>query len=126
MNKSIYSTMDSPIGRLLLVGVERAGSVLLDAVRFTDDPTVHNGESLEPVRAQLAAYFDGSSTRFDVAVTDRGTPFQQRVWAELDAIPYGSTITYGELAARVGAGRDRIRAVAAAVGANPLLVVRPC
>jgi methylated-DNA-[protein]-cysteine S-methyltransferase len=122
----LKSTMDSPIGRLLLIGVERNGTVLLDSVRFTDDSTVHNGESLADVRAQLDAYFAGSRTAFDVHHTDRGTPFQQRVWAEVDAIPYGSTITYGELAARVGAGRDRVRAVAAAVGANPLLVVRPC
>ena len=126
MNEKTYSTMDSPIGRLLLTGVERNGSVLLDSVRFTDDSTVHNGESLAAARAQLHAYFAGSLEAFDVAHTDRGTPFQQRVWAEVDAIPYGSTITYGELATRVGAGRDRIRAVAAAVGANPLLVVRPC
>jgi methylated-DNA-[protein]-cysteine S-methyltransferase len=48
------------------------------------------------------------------------------VWAAVAAIPYGSTISYGELAARVGVSRDRIRAVAAAVGANPLLILRPC
>jgi methylated-DNA-[protein]-cysteine S-methyltransferase len=61
-----------------------------------------------------------------VPYTERGTPFQRRVWAEVERIPYGSTISYGELAERVGAPRDRIRAVAAAVGANPLLIVRPC
>lgn len=126
MNEYIFSTMDSPIGRLLLTGVECDGSVLLDSVRFTDDPTVHNGESFAEARAQLADYFAGSPTTFDVPHTDRGTPFQQRVWAELDAIPYGTTVTYGELATRLGVGRDRIRAVAAAIGANPLLVVRPC
>src|SRR5262245_55535863 len=125
MNEKTYSTMDSPIGRLLLTGVERNGSVMLDSVRFTDDSSVHNGESLADVRAQLDAYFAGALEHFDVPHTDRGTPFQQRVWTEVDAIPYGSTVTYGELATRVGVGRDRIRAVAAAVGANPLLVVRP-
>ena|SRR5256885_600415 len=126
MNEQICSTMDTPVGRLLLTGVEHDGSVLLDSVRFTDESVVHNGESLAGVRAQLEAYFAGSAEGFTVAHTDRGTPFQQRVWAEVDAIPYGSTMTYGELAARVGVARDRIRAVAAAVGANPLLVVRPC
>src|SRR2546430_10238545 len=126
MDKKTYSTMDSPVGRLLLTGVERDGAVLLDSVRFTDGPVVHNGHELDDVRDALEAYFGGSPASFRVAHTDRGTPFQQRVWAELERIPFGRTVTYGELATRVGAGRDRVAAVAAAVGANPLLGGRPC
>jgi methylated-DNA-[protein]-cysteine S-methyltransferase len=75
---------------------------------------------------QLRAYLAGERRSFDLPHGAAGTPFQERVWAALDAIPYGQTITYGALAERVGAPRDRIRAVAAAVGANPLLIVRPC
>jgi methylated-DNA-[protein]-cysteine S-methyltransferase len=120
-----YTTVDSPIGRLLLTG----DGVLLDSITFAD--TVPNGhidapDAFADVSRQLAAYFAGDITEFTVAHTDRGTEFQRSVWAAVEAIPYGSTISYGELAARVGAPRDRIRAVAAAIGANPLLVLRPC
>jgi methylated-DNA-[protein]-cysteine S-methyltransferase len=127
MNNVHTTTMDSPIGRLLLVGSETQAGLALDSVSVTDE--VHNGQSdpeFETIVRQLESYFSGSRQAFDVAHTDRGTPFQQRVWAAVEAIPYGTTVTYGQLAASVGASRDRIRAVAAAVGANPLLVVRPC
>jgi methylated-DNA-[protein]-cysteine S-methyltransferase len=124
MTEKFDTTMDSPIGRLRLVGRDAGEHVVLDSVSFTD-AEVHNGP-LDGVARQLRAYFAGQLTRFDVPHTERGTEFQRRVWAAVDAIPYGTTISYGELARRVGAPRDRVRAVAAAVGANPLLVVRPC
>jgi methylated-DNA-[protein]-cysteine S-methyltransferase len=124
-----YTTVDSPAGRLLLAGVAGRDGTVLDTITFAD--TIPSGHVAEPaafaeVTRQLAAYFAGSLTGFALAHTDRGTPFQNSVWAAVEAIPYGETISYGELADRVGAPRDRIRAVAAAVGANPLLVVRPC
>ena len=56
----------------------------------------------------------------------RGTEFQQRVWRELDSVPYGTTTTYGQLAARLEVPRDRIQALGAAIGANPLAIIRPC
>lgn len=123
---TVHTTMDSPIGRLLLAGAETVEGVVLDSI--TVDDGVHSGQSagFEEIVRQLAAYFAGTTESFDVPHTERGTPFQQRVWAAVDEIPYGTTISYGSLAASVGAPRDRIRAVAAAVGANPLLVVRPC
>jgi methylated-DNA-[protein]-cysteine S-methyltransferase len=129
MNRTtVYTTMDSPVGRLLLTGVLEDNYLLLDSISFDTVPSegwvVPGAFAL--VERQLAAYFAGEATEFDVAHTDRGTPFQKSVWAAVAAIPYGSTISYGELAARVGAQRDRFRAVAAAVGANPLLVLRPC
>ena len=55
-----------------------------------------------------------------------GSAFREKVWAALDDIPYGTTATYGEIAARIGAPRAAVRAVGGAIGANPLLVVRPC
>ena len=124
MTEKLDTTMDSPIGRLRLTGRESRGNVVLDSVSFTDSG-VHSGP-LDGVAGQLRAYFAGELTRFDVPHTERGTEFQRRVWAAVDAIPYGTTVSYGELARRFGAPPERVRAVAAAVGANPLLVVRPC
>ena len=124
MNENLDTTMDSPIGRLRLTGRESGGNVVLDSVSFTDTD-VHSGP-LDHVAGQLRAYFAGELTRFDVPHTERGTEFQRRVWAAVDAIPYGTTMSYGQLARRVGAPPERVRAVAAVVGANPLLVVRPC
>jgi methylated-DNA-[protein]-cysteine S-methyltransferase len=124
-----YTTVDSPLGDLLLVGERHADGVVLTSVSFSNRPqpgwTPDPAAFAEATR-QLRAYFDGSLTRFDLPTASGGTPFQRRVWAALETIPYGTTTTYGELAAKVGAPRDRIRAVGAAIGANPLLVVRPC
>jgi methylated-DNA-[protein]-cysteine S-methyltransferase len=111
-----YTTMDTPMGRLVLEG----DGTRVVSIAF-EDPTAFAAE-----RAQLREYFDGERTSFDLDVAPGGTPFQQRVWDAVDEIPYGRTTTYGQLAERIGAPRDRIRAVGAAVGANPLLVVRPC
>lgn len=55
-----------------------------------------------------------------------GSDFQRRVWKALENIPYGTTLSYGEVAARIGASRAAVRAVGTAIGANPLLIVRPC
>ncbi len=74
---------------------------------------------------QLGEYFAGRRTHFDVPLAPQGTSFQLRVWAELRRIPYGQTISYGELARRVGLPRAA-RAVGAANGANPLPIIVPC
>jgi methylated-DNA-[protein]-cysteine S-methyltransferase len=76
-------------------------------------------------RAQLAAYFAGELTAFDLPLAARGTPFQERVWRALREIPYGATVSYGELARRLGDPRAT-RAVGAANGRNPLSIVVPC
>jgi methylated-DNA-[protein]-cysteine S-methyltransferase len=80
---------------------------------------------LGPVRAQLEEYFRGERRSFDVPLALRGTPFQLRVWAELQRIPYGTTISYGELARRLG-NPNLSRAVGAANGANPISIIVPC
>ena len=82
-------------------------------------------EAFADAAGQLGAYFAGERTGFDLDLAPRGTPFQQRIWRALDSVRYGTTITYGELAAQLGVPRDRIVALGAAVGANPLLIVRP-
>ncbi|MEP6802022.1 MAG: methylated-DNA--[protein]-cysteine S-methyltransferase [Acidobacteriota bacterium] len=77
------------------------------------------------VRLQLSEYFSGRRTSFDLPLAPRGTEFQQRVWAELVRIPFGTRATYGELARRIGRPAAS-RAVGAANGANPIAIVIPC
>jgi methylated-DNA-[protein]-cysteine S-methyltransferase len=81
--------------------------------------------ALAGVRLQLEEYFAGTRTAFDLPVAPAGTPFQQRVWDELQRIGYGETITYGELAARIGRVGSA-RAAGSANGANPVSIVIPC
>lgn len=90
-----------------------------DAVEAVENPIVAEA------RRQLAEYFAGTRREFELPVRVGGTPFQRQVWAELCRIPYGETITYGELARRIGRP-TACRAVAAACGANPLCIVVPC
>ena len=134
---TLYTTTQSPLGELLLAGAaDSDGPAVLTSVSFTSSVSfagagaVTGGRqapgAFESAIQQLAAYFAGDLRDFDLARADGGSPFQRRVWNAVDAIAYGSTVTYGEIAARIGAPRDRIRAVAAAIGANPLLIVRPC
>jgi methylated-DNA-[protein]-cysteine S-methyltransferase len=129
---SIYQTLDSPVGQLLLVGDPARDGVTLTSLSMTghrDAPQpdwLRAPESFAEVTRQLEAYFAGERTIFDLDLAPRGTPFQQRIWRALDSVRYGTTITYGELAAQLGVPRDRIVALGAAVGANPLLIIRPC
>ena len=75
--------------------------------------------------AQLAEYFDGDRTEFDVSLDAVGTDFQQAAWDALRTIPYGTTVSYGEQAQRMG-DRRKARAVGAANGRNPISIVVPC
>ena len=131
---SIYLTQSSPVGELLLVGDQTKDGVVLTSVSMTGrryTPRSQPGwrrapEAFAEVTCQLEAYFAGELTAFDLELAPWGTPFQQRIWQALDSVRYGTTITYGKLAAQLGVPRDRIVALGAAVGANPLLIVRPC
>lgn len=82
-------------------------------------------EQLRPYTKEIQAYLEGQSTAFTVAIDLYGTPFQQRVWQELQALIYGQTVTYTEIAERIGKPKS-VRAVASAIGANPVLFVVPC
>jgi methylated-DNA-[protein]-cysteine S-methyltransferase len=129
-----YMMTKSPVGELLLAGEETTDGVALTSVsmsgqRYASVPRDDwrlSPEAFADAVSQLEAYFAGDLTVFDLDLAPRGTPFQQRIWRALDSIRYGTTITYGELAAQLGVPRDRIVALGAAVGANPLLIVRPC
>ncbi|MEO8486113.1 MAG: methylated-DNA--[protein]-cysteine S-methyltransferase [Betaproteobacteria bacterium] len=80
---------------------------------------------LRDAARQLDEYFDGQRTRFDLALDPTGTPFQRSIWRTIAAVPSGSTITYGELARRVGKPSS-VRAAGAATGRNPISIVVPC
>ncbi|MFE0105854.1 methylated-DNA--[protein]-cysteine S-methyltransferase [Streptomyces sp. NPDC059009] len=134
---TLYTVVDSPLGELLLVGEESPGTPGQAALASLSMPGQRGAPRIEPgwQRApaafgaavhQLRAYFAGELTTFQLEFAARGSAFQQRVWQALDTIPYGRTTTYGALAERLGVEREEVRAVGAAIGANPLLLVRPC
>jgi methylated-DNA-[protein]-cysteine S-methyltransferase len=126
-----YDIVDSPIGRLLLTGNDQAltGLFMLDtgghpaAVRadWTRRPGGFNRAA-----EQLAEYFAGSRTEFDLALAPTGSPFQLAVWAELARIPYGVTVSYGEVATAIGKSLLASRAVGLANGRNPISIIVPC
>lgn len=124
-----YTTVDSPIGELLLTGDERGLSGLyMQRQRY--GPEREPAWRRDPVPfagavAQFEAYFAGERTEFDLRLAPRGTPFQQRVWSLLREIPFGETTTYGALAEALGNPRT-VRAVGLANGRNPISVIVPC
>ncbi|MFO1076322.1 MAG: methylated-DNA--[protein]-cysteine S-methyltransferase [Planctomycetota bacterium] len=93
--------------------------------RFAREGVEWRDGAASPARRQLAEYFAGARTRFDLELAPAGTPFQQRVWRALCAIPFGSTCSYGHIAARIGKPTAS-RAVGAANGRNPIAIVVPC
>ncbi|MGH9504896.1 MAG: methylated-DNA--[protein]-cysteine S-methyltransferase [Terriglobales bacterium] len=124
-----YTRMESPVGPLLLV----ADGTGLRRIEFVNgrkpaqpDPQWRNDESAlgETIR-QLRAYFAGELERFDLPLAPEGTPFQLSVWNRLNEIPYGETISYGQLARRLG-NPNASRAVGLANGSNPIPIVIPC
>ena len=125
----LYTCVDSPIGELLLVGDgESLHGLAMQGGRTRIAPEPEWRRADEPfasVLLQLDEYFAGERTAFDVSIELRGTPFQVQVWNALREIPYGTTISYGELARRVGRPTGA-RAVGAANGRNPVAVVVPC
>ena len=121
--------VSSPLGPLLLTA-EDCG---LTGIQFLDGkdapPTPHNLiESRAPFKEairQLQAYFQGKLKTFDLPLSPKGTAFQLKVWKALCDIPYGTTISYGEQAKRIGKP-SAARAVGRANGCNPLPIVIPC
>lgn len=142
----MWTVTESPLGPLRLVAVDGA----LTAIDFLGDMPTGAGESrsteaaslradarprgdrddadpmLRDASRQLAAYFARDLKEFDLPLAPVGTPFQQRVWAELRRIAYGDVASYGEVAARLGMAGHAARAVGLANGRNPIPVVIPC
>ncbi|WP_282700476.1 methylated-DNA--[protein]-cysteine S-methyltransferase [Streptomyces sp. CC219B] len=127
-----YATVDSAVGPLLLTADPATGALAsLSVPGQKGGRTVQGGWRHDPAlfrdaEEQLAAYFAGELKEFRLPLHTEGTEFRRRVWAALDTVPYGATTSYGEIAARIGAPRAAVRAVGGAIGANPLLIVRPC
>jgi methylated-DNA-[protein]-cysteine S-methyltransferase len=125
----LCAQIDSPAGPLLLAGND-AGLRRIIFMRGRDrihaDPNWTQDASAfsEPVR-QLRSYFAGELEVFDLPLSPQGTPFQLQVWRRLCDIPYGKTMSYGELAAEIG-NPKACRAVGLANGANPIPIVIPC
>ena len=125
----LYATIASPIGGLLLLGEE---GVLRGLYMQEGRKPMHiesawrrAAEPFGNVISQLQEYFAGARSVFDVALHLEGTPFERRVWRALQDIPYGATVTYGEVARRIGEPAAA-RAVGLANGRNPVAVIVPC
>jgi methylated-DNA-[protein]-cysteine S-methyltransferase len=124
-----YTFMDSPVGRLMLAGDEKALWLLSfanghnpvqpgDLWQLSESP-------FQETKRQLMAYFNGELRDFTIPVRLVGTEFQRAVWNTLPSIPYGSTWSYGELARSIGKP-EAVRAVGGANHANPIAIIIPC
>jgi methylated-DNA-[protein]-cysteine S-methyltransferase len=128
--RSVHCRYESPQGLMFLLsdgtgvtGVYFAGQKYAPELdRMGEEST--RASVLVEARRQLDLYFSGVLQNFVLPLTARGTPFQQDVWKAISSVPYGTTISYGELAKRLG--RRSARAVGTAVGRNPISVVIPC
>lgn len=142
----MWTLVDSPAGPIRIIAQEGA----VTAIEFTGEPPadatarssmrvaaeraaqrsvgdrVDDDPLLREAARQLTAYFDRDLREFDLPLRPEGTPFQHRVWEELQGIDYGQTATYGELAERLGMPRGASRAVGAANGRNPIGIAIPC
>ena len=125
-----YAYLDTPIGTLLIAGdadavhritFPRRGRAAKPEPDWQESQRGLVGEAVR----QLREYFAGKRVDFDLPLAPQGTAFQRSVWRQLQEIPYGETISYGELAKRVGNPKAS-RAVGSANGANPLPIVVPC
>lgn len=132
---SSYRQIDSPLGTMLLraegthlTGVFFAGQKYYPAnvAETTGGTSPQEAAVLGRAAQELAEYFAGKRNAFTVPVRFAGSPFQQRVWQALQAIPCGATASYGELARALGLPPTHARAVGGAVGRNPLSVIVPC
>ena len=126
-----YDDYESPCGRMLLVAEgEGLCGVYFEEQKYFPLITADwrhdvRHAPLRQAKRELAEYFGRERENFDVPIAPRGTPFQRAVWNAIAAVSFGETITYGELARRIGCAAS-VRAAAAATGRNPLTIVVPC
>jgi methylated-DNA-[protein]-cysteine S-methyltransferase len=131
----VYTRIESPVGRLLLAADGQGLRVLSfidgrEDKAIAPDPSWHEippdeSATLRETVRQLRAYWARELRDFDLPLRPEGTPFQLGVWKQLCTIPYGTAISYGELARRVGNPKGS-RAVGLANGSNPIAIVIPC
>src|SRR5450759_4429784 len=117
------SSLASSLGFLIL----KSDGQSITGISFSENdiPEQNSCEVLGRCKEQLLNYFSGKTIAFDIPLHPEGTEFQQKVWSELLKIPYGETITYLELAVRLGDPKA-VRAVGTANGRNPIAVIIPC
>jgi methylated-DNA-[protein]-cysteine S-methyltransferase len=129
VDKRVHTVVDSPLGTLTLVAADGILSGLyLDLQRHRPLQETFGAPDPTPfaeVIRQLDEYFAAQRTDFDLPITFGGTPFQRTVWAALREIPYGDTVSYGQLAERIGRPTAS-RAVGLANGRNPISIIVPC
>jgi methylated-DNA-[protein]-cysteine S-methyltransferase len=127
-----HVTVPSPVGPLTIVASD--GTIVglyMDVQRHAPEagslgvPGDPGDEPFVTAATQLSAYFGGALTEFDLPLAPKGTDFQRKVWAGLRTIPFGQTVSYGELARRLGSPAAS-RAVGLANGRNPIAIVVPC
>jgi methylated-DNA-[protein]-cysteine S-methyltransferase len=132
-----YTSVPMPTGDILVAGTGRGICALIIAAhaampaardalqQYCPAPLVPDGDRLVGAAAQLTEYVSGARQSFDLPLDLTGTPFQQRVWAALLAIPYGETVTYRDLARDLGQPGGA-QAVGGAVARNPVSIIVPC
>ncbi len=126
-----YTKVSSPVGNITLV----ADKEHLCAIYFSNQrpdkkqfPLLErkdNSRVLKSAVKQLGAYFSGTAQTFDISLRPVGTDFQERVWKALRSIKYGKTVSYGDIAKKIG-NPKALRAVGSAIGRNPLSIIVPC
>ncbi len=124
-----HAVISSPVGPLTLLAVDgKLAGLYMSEQRYPPAPGLF-GEpdpgSFADAAGQLAGYFDGTRTSFDLPLAPNGTAFQVRVWTALQSVPFGATISYGQLADRIGRP-SAARAVGMANGRNPISIIVPC
>ncbi|MEM7385298.1 MAG: methylated-DNA--[protein]-cysteine S-methyltransferase [Verrucomicrobiota bacterium] len=121
--------IDSPVGSLVLLASPAGLAGLFFGHRLEDKSTLPPEESrntiLDQATRQLEEYFAQERETFELPLDPAGTPFREQVWLELRKIPYGQTLSYGELARKID-NPAAIRAVGTANGANPISIIVPC
>lgn len=126
---AVHTVIDSPVGEITLVARDGVlAGLYMHEHRHRPAWETFGEPSAEPfdeVVAQLEEYFAGARTEFDLPLSMAGTPFQRTVWDALKDIPHGDTVSYGELAARIGRPTAS-RAVGLANGKNPISIIVPC
>jgi methylated-DNA-[protein]-cysteine S-methyltransferase len=117
-------TFTSPIGIIEMKTSEK-GVISLRIMNTKSDQTITQKKGLHVIEEQIKKYFKGSLTSFDCTLHAEGTEFQKEVWRETTKIPFGKTVTYSDIAKKIGRP-GAVRAVGTALGKNPLCIVVPC
>ncbi len=129
LSDTFYTMIESPVGPLLLAGNhEELSLISFQSSTRAESPApdwISDAKPFAQAVSQLNAYFAGELEAFDLPLAPRGTDFQLSVWKALLGIPFGETISYGELARRIG-NPNASRAVGLANGSNPIPIIIPC